>query len=117
MDETKFLSEYYKKNRCKDIEIIGVAYELSEDFEEARRALKPFMARFDVDYPVLITGVTADDTLCIEKTLPQIIKSGLFPPRFLLTKRGNKITLPSSGTGHSHFFQTFALKPPIGRHQ
>lgn len=113
MDETKFLSEYYKKNRAKGIEVVGVAYELSEDFEEARRALKPFMTRFDVDYPVLITGVTADDTLRAEKTLPQIDKIRAFPTTLFVDKVGNirKIHTgfdgPATGAHHERYKKEF----------
>ena len=58
MDETKFLSEYYKENHQRGMEIIGLAYERTADFTSSQKALQPFKRRFGVTYPILITGVT-----------------------------------------------------------
>ncbi len=72
MDETAFLSQYYNKNKQKGIEVIGLAYERTEDFAESKKALHSFQKKFDVHYPFLITGVTAADEHKTEKTLPQL---------------------------------------------
>src|SRR5690242_3621824 len=72
MDETNFLSDYYNKNHNRGLEIIGLAYERTTNFEKSRNALKPFKKRFHVQYPILITGVTVSDPLRTQKTLPQL---------------------------------------------
>ncbi|MEO9146103.1 MAG: TlpA disulfide reductase family protein [Ginsengibacter sp.] len=89
MDETKFLSDYYNKNHQKDIEFIGLAYERDTDFKTCQRLLQPFKKRFNVQYPILITGVALSDSLLTEKTLPQLEKIHAFPTTIFVDKKGN----------------------------
>lgn len=88
MDETAFLSEYYKKNRDRGVEVVALAYEYYEDFALASSSVKKFQKRFDVQYPMLITGVTVSDTLRTEKTLPQLTKIKSFPSTIFIDRKG-----------------------------
>ncbi len=88
MDETAFLSNYYNKNKQRGIEIIALAYEYSSDFQRSQKSLKKFQQRFNVQYPVLITGVTVSDTLRTEKTLPQVTRIKVFPSSIVIDKKG-----------------------------
>ena len=88
MDETMFLSRYYNENKSRGIEIIGLAYERTEDFSESKEALQPFQKRFNVQYPFLITGVTVSDTQRTEKTLPQLDNIQAFPTTIFINKQG-----------------------------
>jgi thiol-disulfide isomerase/thioredoxin len=72
MDETHFLSSFYDKYKSKGVEIIGLAYERTTDFARSRNSLRSFQKRFDVKYTLLITGVSVNDSLRSEKTLPQL---------------------------------------------
>lgn len=109
MDETKFLSEYYKKNRSKGVEVIGLAYERTEDFKESQEALQSFKQRFKVDYPILVTGVAVSDTLRAEKTLPQLDKVSAFPTTIFIDKKGNvrKIHTGFNGPGTGDHYEIF----------
>ena len=89
MDEAKFISDHYKKYLEKGIEFIGLAYERTNDFAASQKALQPFIKRFNIQYPLLITGVSVSDTLRTEKTLPQIDKIKVFPTTIFLDKKGN----------------------------
>ncbi|MFL5747651.1 MAG: peroxiredoxin family protein, partial [Niastella sp.] len=42
MDETAFLSDYYKQHRKEGVEIFGLAYVRTTDFAGAQKALEPF---------------------------------------------------------------------------
>nr|MBA4167697.1 TlpA family protein disulfide reductase [Chitinophagaceae bacterium] len=84
MDETAFLSDYYNKNRLRGIEVIALAYEYSTDRERSVKSLQKFRHRFDVQYPVLITGVTVLDSLRTEKTLPELTPIKIFPSSIVL---------------------------------
>lgn len=88
MDETNFLSDYYKKNQAKGVEIIALAYERTTDFKISQKSLQSFQKRFNVQYPVLVTGVTVSDTLRAEKTLPQLGKIAGFPTTIFINKKG-----------------------------
>ena len=88
MDETAFLSDYYKRNRQRGVEIIGLAYEYSTDFERSKKSIQKFKDRFDVQYTLLNTGVTVSDSLRTEKTLPQLTPIKSFPSTIFLDKNG-----------------------------
>lgn len=106
MDETAFLSDYYNKNKQRGLEIIALAYEYSTDFKRSQQSLAKFQQRFNVQYPVLITGVTVSDTLRTEKTLPQVTKIKVFPSSIILDKTGKIRKLETSffgpGTGEHY---------------
>lgn len=88
MDETAFLSDYYRKNKNRGIEMIALAYEYSTDFQRASKSLRKFQQKFNVQYPMLITGVTSADSLKTEKTLPQLTPIKAFPTTIFIGKDG-----------------------------
>ncbi len=109
MDETKFLSDYYSKNKDKGVEMVGLAYERSTDFDRSAKSLQSFRKRFDVQYPILVTGVTVSDSLRSEKTLPQIEKINAFPTTIFIDKKGDvrKIHTGFTGPGTGEHYDEF----------
>jgi peroxiredoxin len=113
MDETKFLSEYYSKNKHRGVEVVSLAYEYSTDFERSQKSLRRFQQRLNVTYPMLITGVTSSDTSKTEKTLPQISSIRAFPTTIFLDKKGNVREIhasfygPGAGAYHEQFKKEF----------
>ena len=101
MDETAFLSDYYRKNKQRGVEIIGLAYEYSTDFERSKKSIEKFKERFHVEYTLLNTGVTVSDSLRTEKTLPQLTQIKSFPSTIFLDKSGRvaKIRAGFEGPG------------------
>jgi len=106
MDETKFLSEYYNKNKSRGMEVIGLAYEYTTDLERSTRSLQKFQRLFNVQYPLLITGATAADENKTEKTLSQLTPIRSFPTTIFIDKKGIvrqiKGTFYGPGTGKYH---------------
>lgn len=106
MDETAFLSEYYNKNRYRGVEIIALAYEYTTDWERSVRSLRKFQQRFNVQYPILNTEVTVQDTLRTEKTLRQLTPIKFFPSSIIIDKKGKIRKLDTGfngpGTGIHH---------------
>ncbi|MFM1968888.1 MAG: hypothetical protein RL152_265 [Bacteroidota bacterium] len=113
MDETSFLSGFYKENAAKGVEIIGLAYEYINEFSIARKNLMRFKNKFDVQYPMLITGVTSADSLRTEKTLPEMTQIKAFPSMILIGKDGTVRKThagyagPATGVHHENFKQKF----------
>jgi thiol-disulfide isomerase/thioredoxin len=101
MDETRFLSGFYNEYHSKGVEIVGLAYERSTDFERSQNSLRSFQQRFQVKYPMLITGVAVGDPQRAEKTLPQLDKILNFPTTIFVNKKGQieKIHTGFSGPG------------------
>ena len=89
LDETKFLSEFYNSYRSKGFEIVSLAYEYSTDWERSKKSLSKFQKLFNVQYPMLITGVTSTDEKKTEKTLPQLTPIRSFPTSIFLDRKGN----------------------------
>ena len=116
MDETEFLSTYYKRNASKEIEVVALAYEYSTDTARARRSLLKFRDRFDVRYPMLITGVTSADTLRTEKTLPELTPIKAFPTTIYVGRDGKVKEIhagfsgPATGLHHEAFKQEFEAR-------
>lgn len=113
MDETRFLSEYYNRNKHKGVEVMGLAYERTTDFETSKAALQRFQKRFNVQYPLLVTGVTVSDPFRVEKTLPQLDRIAAFPTTIFIDKKGvvrkihSGFNGPGTGEHYEHFQKEF----------
>jgi peroxiredoxin len=109
MDETGFLSTWYKQNKSRGVEVIGLSYERTTDFEKSKTALAGFLKRFDVQYPVLITGVTPSDPQKAEKSLPQLTGIKGFPTTIFIDKKGNvrEVHTGFNGPGTGAHYEEF----------
>ena len=88
MDETQFLSKFYDEYHDKGVEIVSLAYERSTDFDRSVRSIRAFQRRFDVKYPMLVTGVTVTDPQRAARTLPQLDDIHDFPTTIFVSKKG-----------------------------
>jgi thiol-disulfide isomerase/thioredoxin len=107
LDETKFLSNYYKENKAKGFEIIALAYEYTTDSERSKKSVEKFRKLFDVQYPMLITGVTAGDDMKAEKTLPQLTAIKSFPTTVFIDKKGTVRDIHTNfyGPGSGEYYE------------
>ncbi len=109
MDETAFLTDFYNKNKQRGIEVIGLAYELSNNFERSKNSILKFKQRFNVQYPLLITGVTVGDEKRTEKTLPQLTPIKVFPSTIIIDKHGRVHSIDTGffGPGSGEYYESF----------
>jgi peroxiredoxin len=109
MDETAFLSDYYKSNKQRGIEMIALAYEYSNDFFRSQKSLRKFQQHFNITYPMLITGVRVGDTLRTEKTLPQLTRIKMFPTTIFIGRDGKvkKIHTGFMGPGTGAHYEAY----------
>jgi thiol-disulfide isomerase/thioredoxin len=107
MDETRFLSKFYDRYHNKGVEIVALAYERSTDFARSRVSVRSFRDRFQVKYPMLITGVSVNDSLRAQKTLPQLDVIVGFPTTLFVNKHGDieKIHTGFSGPGTGQHYE------------
>ncbi|MGC4036366.1 MAG: TlpA disulfide reductase family protein [Chitinophagaceae bacterium] len=112
MDETKFLSEFYRKNKKRGVEVIALAYEYTTDVQRSKASLEKFRKKFNMEYPVLLTGVAVGDEQRTEKTLPQITPIRSFPTTIILDKKGNVRDIQSVfyGPGTGAYYTDFVRK-------
>jgi len=109
MDETAFLSEFYNKNRQRGIEVVALAYEYSTDFQRSKNSLEKFRQRFNIQYPMLITGIRSNDELRTEKTLPQLTTIRMLPTTIFIGMDGKvkKIHTGFNGPGTGVHYERF----------
>lgn len=109
LDETKFLNDYYNKNRSRGVEVIGLAYEYSTDLERSTKSLQKFQQLFNVQYPMLITGAIASDDSKTEKTLPQLTPIRSFPTTIFIGKKGTVREIKGTfyGPGTGKYFEAY----------
>lgn len=107
MDETKFLAPWYQKNKDRGVEIIGLAYERSPEFDISAPKLQKMKKRFDVDYAILLAGVS--DKAAATQTLPMIEKVMAFPSTIFIDKQGKvrRIHTGFSGPGTGKYYDEF----------
>lgn len=114
LDETEFLSQYYNRpDRPADVEIVALAYELTPNFTRSAASLRKFQQRFQVKYPMLVTGVTVGDAEKAAKTIPALTDIKYFPTTLFLDRTGRIRSIhsgfygPGAPAEHAAFQQMF----------
>ena len=107
MDETKFYAEWYKKNKNKGVEIIGLAYEVKPDFEYARNRVQTMKEKLKVDYDFVIAGTST--TKSASESLPMLNKVISFPTTIIIDKKGKvrRIHTGFSGPATGVYYEKF----------
>ncbi|WP_439881970.1 peroxiredoxin family protein [Pontibacter sp. MBLB2868] len=105
MDETKFLSPYYDSNKNRGLEIIGLGFERSPEFEKAAARLQKMQERFNIDYDLLVAGVS--DKEAAAKALPALNHVLSFPTTIIIGRDGKvrKIHTGFSGPGTGKYYE------------
>ena len=105
MDETKFLSEWYKKNKDRGVEIIGLAFENKDDFEYAKHRVEVMKEKLGVEYDFLIAGIPKKAS----ESLPMINDVMSFPTMIIIGKNGKvqKIHTGFNGPATGVYFEEF----------
>lgn len=108
MDETAYLVNYYKKYHAKGVEVVGLAYERTTDFAKSQKTLSQLKNRFDIKYPLLITGYN-NNKAETAKSLPMLTKVVGFPTTIIIDKSGDvkKIHTGFSGPGTGNHYTEF----------
>jgi len=84
MDESVYLSKLYKQYNKKGLEIIALAYERTSDTERAKANITRLTTRLNIEYEVLITGLTGKEKA--SESLPFLNKVMAFPTTIFLDK-------------------------------
>lgn len=107
MDETKFLSQWYKDNKERGVEIVGLAYERKADFNYASDRVRKMTSKMNVDYDIVIAGT--NDNAKASETLPMLNKVAAFPTTIYIGKDGKvrKIHTGFSGPGTGIYYDQF----------
>jgi thiol-disulfide isomerase/thioredoxin len=98
-DEAPVLEKLYRKYRDQGLEVVGLAYEYTDDTERNLRQIGIYRAKFGITFPLLLTGTTASGQ--IEKTLPQLSNFGAFPTSIFIDRSGHVQAILAGFTGPS----------------
>jgi len=97
IDETAFLAPWYKANKGRGVEIIGLAFERKNDPNFVKTALTRLINRYDVQYDILFAGVA--DKKVASDALPALNKVLAFPTTLILDRQGNVDQIHTGYTG------------------
>ena len=86
MDESTYLAPFYKKNKIKGLEIIGLAYEKNLDLEFFKTKMNLIRKRFGIEYPLLQAGINNSESAT--ESLPMLNKVMGFPTTIIIDKNG-----------------------------
>jgi len=111
MDETKFLTNWYKENKERGVEILGLAYERKDDFDYARSRVIKMKDKLGVPYDFVIAGTS--DKAKASLTLPALNKIISFPTTIFIGRDGKVKHIhtgfsgPGTGIYYDQFIQYF----------
>lgn len=111
MDETKYLSPWYEKNKDRGIEVLGLAFERKPDFTYASERVQKMKSKWNVQYDFVIAGV--DDKSKAAEALPALNKIVAFPTTIFVGKDGKVKHIhtgfegPGTGIYHERWKQRF----------
>ena len=86
LDETEFLSNYYSENKSRGVEVIGLAFEKTADFQRASGNIKRLQKRFNVKYPLLIAGVVGKEE--VMKKIQGVQNFSSYPTTIYINRKG-----------------------------
>jgi thiol-disulfide isomerase/thioredoxin len=111
LDESIYLQEYYERNQARGVEIVGLAFEKTDDFKRAAGNVVRFRNRLKISYPLLV----ASNRDKIKNVLPGLENFIAYPTTIYLDKQ-HKIRKihagfsgPATGIEYEKFKDDFEL--------
>jgi peroxiredoxin len=107
MDETKFLTQYHNNSKPANVEILGLAFEKSEEESWAFPKIKALETRLKVPYPILLAGT--NDKAKAGTKLPMLNHVLSFPTTIFINTKGevHKIHTGFSGPATGIYYEEF----------
>ncbi len=107
MDETAFLADWYKRNKHRGVEIIGLDFETKDDIDYAIRRINRMKDKLGVTYEILFAGST--DKESVAKALPMLNHVMSFPTTIILDKnhKVRRIHTGFSGPGTGEYYEKY----------
>lgn len=106
LDEAEFLAPWYKENKDRGVEIVGLAFERKDEPEYVQKVLSNLIKKYDITYDVLFGGKISDS----EKVL-SALDGGLksYPTTIFIDKKGlvRKIHTGFNGPATGLFYDEF----------
>jgi len=107
IDETAFLSPWYRANRDRGIEVVSIQYERQTDTEFVHKVLGRMRERYAIDYMQVIGGLA--DKKAVASSLPALNGFLAFPTTIFVDRQGKvaKIHTGFNGPATGRYYQEF----------
>jgi peroxiredoxin len=107
LDENAYLAGWYKQNKQRGVEIIGLGFERKNDFAYAQKSLTNLKTRLDIQYEILFAGQSGAANA--SKALPALNGIASFPTTIFIDKKGNvrKVHSGFNGPATGKFYEEF----------
>lgn len=115
LDESKFLVNYLKNSRNKDLEVVALAFEYAKTKEKAIKGIKRLKKAIGVEYPVLLAQYGTSSKSKAEDKLPMLNHVLSYPTTIIIDKKGKVRKLhtgfngPATGGKYEVFKADFDL--------
>ena len=113
LDETKFYTDYYNKNKSDDLEFVSLAFEYAPNKEKAFKAINRLKQKIKVPYPILLAQYGSSDKKEAQQKLPMLNHVLSYPTTVFIDKTGavRKIHTgfngPATGEAYTAFVGAF----------
>lgn len=106
LDEAEFLAPWYKENKDRGVEIVGLAFERKDDPEYIQKVLSNLIKKYDITYDILVGGKISDSEEVLS-ALDGGLKS--YPTTIFIDKKGvvRKIHTGFNGPATGLFYDEF----------
>ncbi|WP_299101097.1 peroxiredoxin [uncultured Winogradskyella sp.] len=114
LDESKYYSEFYKKNKNKDIEFVALAFEYAKTKETAFKSIDRLQSRIEIEYPILLAQYGTSDKAKAQEKLPMLNHVLSYPTTIFLDKKGKVRKIhtgfngPATGNKYIEFKKEFS---------
>ncbi|MCR6720092.1 MAG: TlpA family protein disulfide reductase [Chitinophagaceae bacterium] len=111
MDESVFLADWYKKNKNRGVEVVGIQYEVSTDPEYLQKTIQRFRSKTGIEYTQVIGGLA--DKQVVVASLPSLNTFLSFPTTIFIDKKGEVVKIhtgfsgPATGVYYEAFVKEF----------
>ena len=107
IDEARFLGPWYKNNKHRGLEVIGLSFERKNDSAYANKAIARTKARLELDYEILFAGQNKKDDVL--KVLPELNGFNGYPTLLFIDRKGfvRKIHTGYTGPATRKFYSEF----------
>ncbi len=113
LDESKYLSQFYKENKSDDLEIVALAFENAKTIEKATSNLNRLKDRVGIEYPILIAQHGSARKLLAAEKLPMLNHILSYPTTIFIDKKGTVRKIhtgfngPATGDKYTQFTKEF----------
>lgn len=113
LDESTYLSDYYKKNKSDNFEIVALAFEYAKTKEKAFKNINRLKDRLKITYPILLAQVGSSSKSEANDKLPMLNHVLSYPTTIFIDKKGKVRKIhtgfngPATGEKYTEFKTEF----------